>query len=300
MPVNFRLGTEADSETVFHIFLEALQALSRRMGVQAISGGSDPQVIARLWTRRQSLFMHLARTASAFWIAEVDGQPVGYARAIRRGELHELTEFFVLPDAQQAGLGRALLERAYPLQPGELGVIIATQDPPALARYMKAGLVPRFPAAYFERELQPIPLKTDLEFRVIRGEPWEMGALAGIDATVLGHTRMADLRWLLQDRTGMLCLRGGKPVGYGFFGPTNGPFALLDPRDYPAVLAYVENQAVGVSQTLGFEVPLVNKQAVSTLLQRGYRMDGFITLLMSTKPFGNFDRYIFTGPPFFV
>ncbi|MFN2195421.1 MAG: GNAT family N-acetyltransferase [Anaerolineales bacterium] len=300
MPVDFRPGTEADSETVFHIFLEALQALSRRLGTQAISGGSDPQVIARLWERRQGLFRHLARTASEFWIAEVNGKPMGYARAIRRGEMHELTEFFVRPDVQQAGLGRELLARTYSLHPGELGVIVATQDPSALARYMKAGHVPRFPATYFEREPQRRPLETDLEFRCIKGEPWEMGALAGIDAAVLGHTRMEDLRWLLEDRTGMLCLRAGKPVGYGFYGSTSGPIALLDPHDFSVVLAYIENQAAATGQTVGFEVPLVNIHAVTTLLKRGYRMDGFITQMMSTLPFGHFDRYIYTGPPFFL
>ncbi len=50
----------------------------------------------------------------------------------------------------------------------------------------------------------------------------------------------------------------------------------------------------------GVEVPLINRRALEYLLRQGYQMSGFITLMMSDAPFGNFARYLFTSPQFFL
>lgn len=299
MEVIYRPGRLEDSRSVYEIFLQTIMDLSQRLGVQAISGGDDPKVLEKLWIRRRSLMEHLAASASQFWIAEVDGQIVGYARAIQRGEMHELTEFFVLPEGQGKGIGRELLQRAYPLIPGSTGVIIATQDTRALARYMKHGHTPRFPAVFFQREPLYAPIDSDLGFYPLQGKDWERGALDEIDRRILGHTRAVDHAWLQSDRQGYLYLRDGQPVGYGYQSDSNGPYALLEASDFPAVLAFAEAEAYGQYERVGFEVPLVNQQAVQHLLQRGYKMDGFFTLLLSTRPFGQFENYIYTGPPYF-
>ena len=43
---------------------------------------------------------------------------------------------------------------------------------------------------------------------------------------------------------------------------------------------------------------MINEVAMRHLLGRGFRMDGFYTFLMSSRPFGSFDRYICMSPPF--
>jgi hypothetical protein len=43
---------------------------------------------------------------------------------------------------------------------------------------------------------------------------------------------------------------------------------------------------------------MVNGEAIGHLLERGFRMDPFYTFLMSSRPFGQFDRYIGFSPPF--
>lgn len=300
MRVTYRQGTAADSRTVFEIWIEALTELGERLGSQPISGGDDPEVMKSIWQRRGSLFEHLAATASQFWIAEIDGRPIGYARAIQRGSMHELTEFFVLPEGQAQGIGRELLNRAYPIQADQTGVIIATQDTRALARYMKHGHTPRFTAVYFQHEPQYAPLDSDLGFYPLQGQDWEAQVLDEIDRQILEHTRPVDHGWLQSDRQGFFYLRDGRPVGYGYQGTSFGPFALLEASDYPAVLAFAEAQAYRQHTNIGFEVPLINQQAVQYLLRRGYRMDGFFTLFLSTRPFGRFENYIYTGPPFFL
>ncbi len=74
--------------------------------------------------RIQPLYALLAEIAAEWWVAEDDaGRLIGYARSIERGAgygLFELSEFFVRPGHQSAGVGRALLERAFPLGQGHL------------------------------------------------------------------------------------------------------------------------------------------------------------------------------------
>jgi hypothetical protein len=47
-------------------------------------------------------------------------------------------------------------------------------------------------------------------------------------------------------------------------------------------------------------VPSVNAVAVRHLLGRGFRLDPFVTNLMSSRPFGQFDRFIGFSPPLFL
>ena len=70
---------------------------------------------------------------------------IGYARSIDRGGLFELTELFVRPGRQSSGVGRQLLEHAFPLGRGDVRSIIATTDVRATARYYAADTVARFP-----------------------------------------------------------------------------------------------------------------------------------------------------------
>jgi len=112
--LTFRPGAVEDSLACYQVFRASIIDFGERTGVMAITGGDDPTVLEKLWNRRRGLFEHLARTAEHFWLAEDAGQILGYARSIKRGGVRELTEFFVLPGQQSAGVGRELLARAFP------------------------------------------------------------------------------------------------------------------------------------------------------------------------------------------
>jgi hypothetical protein len=43
---------------------------------------------------------------------------------------------------------------------------------------------------------------------------------------------------------------------------------------------------------------MVNEIAMRHLLGRGFQIDTFFTFLMSSRPFGQFDRFIGFAPPF--
>ena len=299
--ITFRSGTPDDSYVVFKIFEDTYADLSRRMGSTTATSAADPEALARMWEERRSLYEHLAHTAEHFWLAEKDGEPIGFARSINRDGVRQLTEYFVLPDIQSAGVGRELLKRAFPEEGAKYRSIISSPDMAAQSHYLKAGVYPHLPLYYFGRQPEQVPLASDLVFVPLTDSPNDLAVLGELDQKVLGYRRDVDHQWLASDRQGYLYQRNDTPVGYGYTGVRNGPFALLETSDFPAVLAHAESAAAQQGhQHFGVEIPMINRSAVDYLLKRGFRMDSFIAILMSDTPFGNFENYITTSPPFFL
>ncbi len=50
----------------------------------------------------------------------------------------------------------------------------------------------------------------------------------------------------------------------------------------------------------GVAVSSVNETAVTHLLQRGFKMDGFVAYWMCERPFGKLENYIISSPPYFL
>src|SRR5439155_17139840 len=89
----------------------------------------------------------LASDPDGYFCAVEEGQIRGMVSALVRGRVWYLSMFFVLPGDQGRGLGRALLERAlaYGEARGtEIRCTWATLDPRAQARYVMAGMAPRW------------------------------------------------------------------------------------------------------------------------------------------------------------
>lgn len=293
----YRRGTSTDTEQCFDIFLESATDLARRLGVQWEADH------AGLLRRFEPMFRRLADHAAEWWVAEDahGGKLIGYARSVARDGLFELSEFFVRPGGQSAGVGRRLLERAFPLDRSGVRAIIATVDLRALSRYYRAGTVVRFPIM----SLLGAPAASDdaIGLEIARASMADIRALTAIETEVLEFARDPDeLAWLLEQREGYLYRRGGRPVGLGFIGESGaGPVMALDAADQVPILQHIESRAnaMGVSE-LTFEVPMINEVAMRHLLGRGFQMDQFLTLLLSSRPFGQFDRLVCLSPPFIL
>jgi hypothetical protein len=297
-----RRGTMEDSYGSYLVFAAAVDDLIKRMGLAEPGDENEDKekLLAEYWERRRPLFEHLARTADEFWLAERDSKILGYARSILRGKMRELTEFFVLPGEQAAGLGKELLSRAFPAEGAENRIIIATFDTRAQIRYMKAGVLARFPISEFSCVPQAVEFTSDLTMLPISESTENLAHLDSIDKQVLGHERTLDHQFLLKERQAFLYARNHEIVGYGYVGFRSGPFALLDSADFPAVLAHAETEVSKHYESFAIEVPMMNRGVMSYVLERGYKLDSFYTFFMSEKAFGKFENYIFTSPPFFI
>lgn len=302
MAITYRRGTLDDSRQTFEVFRQSIMDLGDRLNTMPISGGRDPQVTKELWNRRQPLFEHLARTSDNFWVADLrPGQVVGFARSILRDGIRQLTEFFVQPDHQSKGVGGELLKRAFPSKGSKHRFILATIDGRAVPRYLKAGVYPLFPCYAFTRPAEKVKVKSDLSIQpIMASSPAILGLLNEIDQAILGFRRELEHQWLLKNRQGFIYKQNGASIGYGYLGELNGPFALLDPTCFPAVLAHAESASAENNAEFNVEVPLVNRTAVDYLLARGCQMDSFFEFFMADQPFGRFENYILTSPPFFV
>jgi GNAT superfamily N-acetyltransferase len=258
------------------------------------------------WASDQGLQRFLATHAAEWWVAEEPdtGTIIGYGRSIERDGLFELTEFFVVPTEQSRGLGKALIERTFPVGRGDVRSIIATTDVRALSRYYAAGTVARFPIL----TLSGVPTRgepgPDLRSHRLGIDPeTDVQRQREIERAILGHARGKDeIRWLLEDREGYLYERDDAAVGFAFMGANGvGPVGALDPLELPGILLHVERRAVELSiERIEFQVPAPNEVATRHLLSRGFRIDPWVNLLMSDRTFGRFDRHLGFAPPVFL
>jgi GNAT superfamily N-acetyltransferase len=299
MTITYRAGTIEDSHLVFQVFIQTILDYGARMNVMAITGGNDPEVIESLWQKRRPLFEYLAEAAAQFWVAELDGKVIAYARSIEHDGMQELTEFFVLPGQQSGGVGGKLLERAFPKTEARYRTVIATLDERALYRYMKMGVYGRFPLKYFYRKAEIVEVKTDLQIEPIQLD-LHMQDINRIDRELINHTRENQHQWIITGRNGFIYERSGEIIGYGYVGPSSGPFAVLDENDFPAVLAHAESLMAQRAANFGVEAPLINTKAIQYFVERKYQIDAFSTIFMSNVPFGKFENYLCFSPEFFM
>src|SRR6202048_1333014 len=194
--------------------LLSVPVLRRRQGTPLERSATD------WWPSSEPLHRQLAQIAAEWWVAEEtgSGRLVGFARSIERGGPLELTECFVRPDQQSRGVGKALLERAFPSGRGTVRSIVATSDVRAQARYYAAGTVARFPIF----TLAGVPSATE-PIHAVTAEPIDgkqsIELQRAIERTVLGHRRSDDeIRWLLDRRQGHLYRRADRVIGFSFLG----------------------------------------------------------------------------------
>lgn len=290
--ITIRRGTPADTRAAFDLSLSAMKDLFVRQGNEWTL---EPE---SFWQVLRPFLTHLAAHAAEWWIAEdpEDGAIIGYARSIERGGLFELSEFFIRPDRQSAGLGRRLMERAYPLGRGDVRAIIATTDVRGLRRYYAAGTVARFAMASLAAPPKAAGSVGDLECVAATLE--DLPEIAAVEEAVFGFPRHADYAWLFEQREPYVYRRAGRTVGFAFFSKTGqGPIAALEPADLPPILLHLEARAhIRGMESISFEVPSINQVAMQHLLGRGFKVDAPLNLLMSNVPFGKFDRLIAFGP----
>jgi GNAT superfamily N-acetyltransferase len=84
-------------------------------------------------------------------VAVDEGAVVGFAGLLDHRRCVALSDFFVEPNRQSHGIGRALLDEILP--PDRPSVVMASTDPRALGSYVRRGMRPRWPVYYVGAEV---------------------------------------------------------------------------------------------------------------------------------------------------
>ena len=249
-----------------------------------------------------------AARSSSTWRAQrtAGGWPSATARSwATRARWHaagvrQLSEFFVLPEVQRGGVGRALLERTFAPGDGAAArIVVATLSPGAQARYLRAGVRPLCPVYGLTLEPRAVEVESDLAVAPCLDVGRVLEATAAVDAAVLGYARAADHGYLALQRTPLLALRGGEVAGYGYVGERCGPFAALDPADLPALLATAESEAARKGLPLASRSPAHATPPSITSSSADAPSTSSSPSSWPTRRWG-LDRYVLTAPPFFL
>jgi ribosomal protein S18 acetylase RimI-like enzyme len=243
------------------------------------------------------------------WVAEADGEIVGFALSWVCGDLWFLAELFVAPGHQGRRIGNELLartlEHASKAGATNKSLITFTFNVASQGLYIRHGLFPRLPIYFFN--VARDTLMNRLQGGNLRCTPIEptasdLESLAQLDASVLGFSREKHHRYLLNDSAmkGVFLNEGGDRIGYAYVSAAGhvGPLAVAQPREMGAAFNSVLNLAAasGAAQVSAF-LPGSSDQALSIAVEHGMRIT-FPMVLVSTRDFGDWTRYLPRNPGF--
>lgn len=161
------------------------------------------------------------------WVAEVDGDLIGFATSFVREKTWFLATFAVRPGLQGRGLGKQLLDAALQHGRGCLrGMLSASSDPRAARRYRLAGfsLHPQmFLCGTVDRTA--IPLDTGRD-RIREGGAGDVDLLDSLDRQTRGCGHGPDHPLMLASWR-LLVTETSTGSGYAYVDPGDGGLALL-------------------------------------------------------------------------
>jgi hypothetical protein len=244
----------------------------------------------------------LTTDPDGYFCAVEDRRIRGMVSALVRGRVWYLSMFFVLPGDQGRGVGRALLQRALAYGDAhgvDVRCVLSSLDQRAQARYVMAGMAPRWPIYGLSGDAAAI---ARLEARVGRGlRPRELahdlGAAEELVAEVYGDSRAHDLAHWRNDGGAVMAIeRDGELAAFAFRrGERIGPAAARDATSLlQAVTAAVTVAAAG-GKSVTMRVPGACASLLETLVSSGFHIRN-MTVFLSSRPYGRPELYVPSGP----
>ena len=309
MDVELRPARLEDLPAMHEVFLSAVNELRAR------TGEAPPTTPA---ADRAAIRAHVLQTdPDGYWVAEQPGgRLAGWASSIRRGRLWFLSGLWVRPDGQSRGLGRRLLALSLQTAPADVegGVrcVYASRDHRALSLYQRAAMFPGWP--FFTWQGPAAPAGSGLTTLGAAGlhverlapgadfTPAQAAAVLALDRGVRGPDtdRLDDHRFFR--RTGvftgyLFADRAGTPAAYANLAAWGAiaPLIARDPAVQVPVLDFLLAEAAAQHlTTVSLDVPGANTVLTAALLARRFQLVHYAFFLTS-RPFGQFDRYAITG-----
>jgi GNAT superfamily N-acetyltransferase len=299
MSLVFRPARADDLQTAAELVVTSINDLSVRHGFGPMATLRPPQF---------QLFS-LKDDPDGLWVAEDDGQIVGFALSWVCGELWFLAELFVSPALQGRGIGNELLKRTFDhaRKAGATtkALITFTFNTVSQGLYIRHGLFPQLPLYFFTGARDVLahhPQETPLRPVALEATASHLRSLAEIDAKTLGVSREKHHRYLIEDGAtrGFLLYAGDDCAGYAYVATSGhvGPVAVTRPETMGAAFTTALNLAAdtGASQVSAF-LPGTSAAALSIAVENGMRIT-FPMVLVSTRAFGDWTRYLPRNPGF--
>jgi GNAT superfamily N-acetyltransferase len=298
MDVAYRPARPEDLEPSGRIVQQAILDLRRQDGV-ALPQPLGPPAFQRFCFEDD---------LSGLWVAEADGELVGWTMSWMCGRFWFLSQLFVRPDLQAKGVGQALLDRplaqAARREATNRALITFAYNTRATGLYVRNGMYPRVPLCFMAAPAAALP--TDLgdgeyETEEIGPTAEALAGLGEIDAAVLGFRRDAHHAFLLGDGTarGFRIVRTGRMAGYAYVMPNGrvGPLAVAPGEDQAAVVGAALRQALQAVQPehVTMIVPGTAERMLGAVSTLGFRIEEPLVLL-SAVPFGDWQNYAPSNP----
>jgi GNAT superfamily N-acetyltransferase len=283
-----------DLEEVWRVHVAASNDLSTRRGRPAGRPADAPV--------SSDARAGLASDPDGYFCAVEDGQICGMVSALVRGRVWYLSMFFVLPGHQGRGLGRALLERALAYgeaRGAEIRCTWATLDPRAQARYVMAGMAPRWPIYRVDGDAAAVARLTaraGLGPRE-RAQPCDHGTAEKLTAEVFGGSRADDLAYWRSDGDAAVAIeRAGELTAFAYRrGERIGPAAGRDETALVQAVAAAAAAGVGGGGSVTARVPGACASLLEAMVRSGFRL-GDPALFMASRLFGRPELYLPSGP----
>lgn len=299
MSLVYRPAREGDLATADALVVASINDLTTRHGFGLMATSSAPNF---------QLFS-LKDDPDGLWIAEDDGELLGFAWSWVCGNVWFLAQLFVDPAQQGRGIGNELLklslEHARTSAAVHKVLITFTFNRVSQGLYIRHGLFPRMPIYFFsaarETVMQELP-EPALQNIPIDGSAATMEILAEIDSSAIGVTREKHHRYLLNDpaTTGVLLCAGSDCVGYSYISSSGhiGPLAVREVDALGDVFAMALRLAADRSSgTISAFLPGTCESALSLAVSHGMRIT-FPMLLMASQDYGTWTRYLPLNPGF--
>jgi GNAT superfamily N-acetyltransferase len=309
--LTFRDGTVSDLETTFALSEHAMHQSATRSGVIAAGRELTDEHIRADWLRQRSVVEFIAaQPQGRYVVAEDDeGRAIGYARVVRFPHMEELTELMVLPEYQGRGIGRRLLEVAWPGDPSaDMGrVVVAAGAPSDLTLYLEVGVMPvaghwhmrQRTDLYLERRAQEIET-TDPGVHLLKPDR-AVAEWLRLEPQAIGHERPALHEFFARERNCLAALdpRTGEATALCWVSKEGdiGPAVASEPGGLvPVIIAALDR----VAMTQEPRQLSVFTTTLSWWLLRRLRQLGFSVFwpswILCSVPLPGLDRYVPTRP----